>query len=392
MRIADVEPILLQGSGEYKTSNSAQEASDSGDWQMLVRVTTDEGLTGWSDVETLSTAAVQVIAGQGMQMLGFTTLRELLVGEDPFDVERLWDKMYVGSAYYGRRGIAVHCMSAIDNCLWSIRAQAAGMPLCQLLGGQRRDRVTAYASTLFRDTPEANAEAARSYVDRGFAAVKFGWGVFGEDPGHDVEMVAAIREALGPDRHMLIDPGWYGAGWKQTDPMKLRSRAESLALCQRLEPYNPGWVEDFIHPERFEEYAWVREHTSAPIAAGEQLATAWEFKRFIEMGCVDVVQPDLTRCGGLTVARQLAQMVAVANIDLVPHSWLSDLLHAYSLHLVATLPRARFLEFNVAQSDLTHGICGGALKLNDDGTVSIPSGPGLGVDVDIDFINKHRVN
>ena len=261
---------------------------------------------------------------------------------------------------------------------------------CQLLGGRRRERVLAYASTLFRDVPQANAEAARGYIKRGFHAVKFGWGVFGEDPMRDVENLAAIREALGPERQLLIDPGWYGVGWK--GPSRLRSRAENLALCERVAPFHPVWVEDFIHPERFDEYAYIRQHSPVPIAAGEQVATVWDFQRFIDMGCVDIVQPDMTRCGGLTVAKRVAQMVDTANLDLVPHSWLTDLLHAYSLHLIATLPRAKYVEFNVAQSHLTRGVCGGALTLNADGTVSIPEVPGLGVEVDVEFIEAHRVN
>jgi L-alanine-DL-glutamate epimerase-like enolase superfamily enzyme len=152
------------------------------------------------------------------------------------------------------------------------------------------------------------------------------------------------------------------------------------------------WVEDFIHPEHFEEYSAVRKRSPVPLAAGEQLTTPWEFRRLIEEECVDVVQPDLTRCGGLTVARQIAAMVHDTQIDLVPHSWLTDLLTAYSLHLISTLERPLFVEFNVAQSRLTRGVCGGALSLNPDGTVSIPTGPGLGVDVDEEFVANHRAN
>jgi L-alanine-DL-glutamate epimerase-like enolase superfamily enzyme len=390
MRITKVEPILLRGEQGYGTGAGGEEAVDNGDWQLLVRVDTDEGLTGWADVETLAPAAVAIIAGQGMGILGFKTLGELLVGEDPREVERLWDKLYVGSAYYGRRGIAMQCISAIDNCLWSIRAQAAGMPLATLLGGRRRDRVMAYASTLFRDTPEGMAAAARSYVERGFRAVKFGWGVFGEDPGRDRELVAAAREALGPDRHLLVDPGWYPVGWKQPGPM--RSRREAIALCEWLADYRVGWVEDFIHPERFDEYAEIRAMSPVPVAAGEQVATVWDFERFIGEGCVDIVQPDLSRCGGLTVAMRVAELAERAGIDLVPHSWLTHLLTGYSLQLLATLPRARFLEFNVSQSHLTRGIAPAAFRLDEEGMVAIPAAVGIGVEVDQDFVRAHRVN
>jgi len=390
MRITEVEPILLRGQQQYRATAGSEEASDSGDWQLLVRIATDEGLTGWADVETLAPAAVAIIAGQGMSMTGFRTLGELLIGEDPREVERLWDKLYIGSAYYGRRGIAMQCISAIDNCLWSIRAQAAGVSLARLLGARRRDSITAYASTLFRETPEAMADAARGYVARGFRAVKFGWGVFGEDPGRDRELVAAAREALGPDRHLLVDPGWYPVGWKQPGPM--RSRREAIALCEWLADYEVGWVEDFIHPERFDEYAYVRAVSPVPIAAGEQVATAWDFERFIGQGCADVVQPDLSRCGGVTVAKKIAEMAEEAGIDLVPHSWLTHLLTGYSLQLIATLPRARFVEFNVSQSALTRGIARAGFDLAADGTVPIPDTPGIGAEVDIEFINAHRVN
>src|SRR5690349_19560915 len=132
MRITEIEPILLRGSENYRAPSDGSEASDNGDWQLLVRVQTDEGLEGWADVETLAPAAVAVIAGDGMGTLGFRTLKSLLLGENPLDIEMVWDKLYVGSAYYGRRGIAMQCISAIDNCLWSIRSQAAGMPIAQL--------------------------------------------------------------------------------------------------------------------------------------------------------------------------------------------------------------------------------------------------------------------
>jgi L-alanine-DL-glutamate epimerase-like enolase superfamily enzyme len=389
MRIVNVEPILLRGDQPYAATAGAAEATDSGDWQLLVKVTTDEGLVGWSDCETMAAAAVACIRGPGMGVLGFRSLRDLLVGEDPLDAEALWHRLYIGTSYYGRRGVALHCISAIDNCLWSIRAQAAGASLGELLGPRKVDRVRAYASTLFRETPNAMFDAAKSYVERGFKAVKFGWGVFGEDPARDVELVAAARAALGPDRDLMIDPGWYATGWK--GPWRLRTLDENIALCQRLAPFRVRWIEDFIHPELFDDYAAVRRASSAPLAAGEQLGTIWDFERLIRGGCVDVVQPDLTRCGGLTVARQVARLADEAGIDLVPHSWLTDLLTAYSLHLVGSLSRPLLVEFNVSQSSLTRGVCGGALSLNADGTVSIPRGVGLGVEVDEEFVEARRV-
>ncbi|HYZ63197.1 MAG TPA: mandelate racemase/muconate lactonizing enzyme family protein, partial [Acetobacteraceae bacterium] len=262
--------------------------------------------------------------------------------------------------------------------------------IATLLGGRRRDRVLAYASTLFRETPEGMAQAARDYAARGYRAVKFGWGGFGRDPGRDRELVAAARHALGPERTLLVDPGWYAIGWDREGP--LRTRREALALCEWLAEYGVFWVEDFIHPEHFEEYAWVRAHSPVRVAAGEQVATVWDFERFIAMGCVDVIQPDLSRCGGLTVARRVMQMAEAAGIELVPHSWLTHLLTAASLQLIAALPTARFVEFNVSQSALTRGVTQGTpFVLDADGMVAIPDAPDAGVAVDRDFVRAHRV-
>src|SRR5262245_52427148 len=153
MRVTSVEPILLRGEEAY-AATSGGEAVDNGDWQLLVKVSTDEGLVGWSDIETMASAAMACIHGPGMSVLGFRCLSDLLVGVDPLgDPDVLWHKLYVGTSYYGRRGVAIHCISAIDNCLWSIRAQAAGVSLGQLLGQRTCESVVAYASTLFRETP-----------------------------------------------------------------------------------------------------------------------------------------------------------------------------------------------------------------------------------------------
>lgn len=392
MKIVAVDPILLRGEQTYVATQGGEEAVDNGDWQLIVKITTDEGLVGWGDIETLASAAAAIIGGPGMSILGFKALGDLLIGEDPTDTTRIWNKLYIGSAYYGRRGIAIQCMSAIDNALWSIKAQAAGKPLAALLGGRKRDRIRAYASTLFRATPAGMRDAARGYMDKGFTAVKFGWGVFGEDEGRDRELVAAARETLGPDRLLMVDPGWYPAGWSKPERWAPRTRDQALRLCNWLAEYKVYWVEDFIHPEDFDTYAAVRKESPVKLAAGEQVATTWEFERFIGCGAVDVIQPDLTRCGGLTVARDIARMAEKAGIQLVTHSWLTHLLTGHSLQFLSTLKEAPLVEFNVSQSALTGGIAKAPFKLDADGFLAIPDTVDIGVTVDERFVQAHRVN
>ena len=333
MRITAVEPILLAGRPDLPRQQPAAPR----------RPTTATGSCWSGSAPTRVSPAgptwrrwgrrpSRSSPGQGMAILGFKTLGELLVGEDPLDTDRLWDKLYVGSAYYGRRGIAMQCISAIDNCLWSIRAQAAGMPLATLLGGRRRDRVMAYASTLFRETPEAMAEAARPMSTRGFRAVKFGWGVFGEDPGRDRELVAAAREALGPDRHLLVDPGWYRR--RAGSPGR---GAASAARPSRCASGSPNTTSDGSRTSSTRSTS-----TSTPPCAPPAPCPWRPASRSPRTGSSSAssvtaastsIQPDLSRCGGLTVARRSRRWPRPPNIDVVPHSWLTHLLTGYSLQL-----------------------------------------------------------
>ncbi|MFI5910091.1 mandelate racemase/muconate lactonizing enzyme family protein [Dactylosporangium sp. NPDC051541] len=388
MKITSVTPILLGGDERYGSHDGAAEATDQGDRLLLVRVGTDEGLAGWSDVETFGPAAVPVLQGTGMSGLGFRTLAEELIGRDPLQPERLWDELYLATAYYGRRGVVMHAMSAVDNCLWSIRAQAAGVDLATTLGGRRRDRLPAYASTLFRKTPHDNAAAAARYVDLGFRGVKFGWGGFGVDPARDRDNLAAITEALPADRALMVDPGWYV---HDGDRARVRDRRQTEAMLALLDEVRPYWVEDFVHPETPRVYCELKtEFPSLRFAAGEQQSTIWDFRRLVEEAGVDVLQPDLSRCGGLTVATQVA--AAAPDREIVTHSWLTDLLHGYSLHFLAALPAATWVEFNVAQSVLSRGVAREHLRLDPDGTVAVPAGPGIGVEVDEDFVRARRLN
>ncbi len=198
MKITDVQVMVLESPDAYGASASGEEAHGI-KYLGIVKVKTDAGITGYADLETQPHVAKAIVdAPSEGSVAGFYGLRSVLIGEDPFEVERLWHKMYMGSVYYGRRGAAMQVISGIDIALWDIVGKAVQQPIYKLLGGGYRDTVTAYASTLFRSTPEGMADASRWYLDQGFKAVKFGWGVFGEDRERDVELVAAARKALGP--------------------------------------------------------------------------------------------------------------------------------------------------------------------------------------------------
>ena len=211
MKITNVEVLVLKSPGLYNRPEGSDEPLGP-TYMGLVRVSTDSGITGYSDMETaapVAKAAVEAPSWSEAGMSFFDGLASLIVGENPLEPERLWYKMYRGSIYYGRRGVAIQAISAIDIALWDIMGKFYGQPVCVLLGGKWRDRVRAYASTLFRPTPEAMREATRRYLDLGFTAVKFGWGVFGEDEKRDVELVEAARREMGDGADLLVDTGWF---------------------------------------------------------------------------------------------------------------------------------------------------------------------------------------
>ena len=382
MKITNVEVMVLKSPGLYRSTDTDEEPPGP-TYMGLVKVSTDAGITGDSDRETASSVAKPAVLAPAWRLgyyQAFDGLGWPIGGENPLEVERLWYKMYRGSIYYGRRGVAIQAISAIDIALWDIMGKAYGQPVHVLLGGKWRDSVRAYASTLFRPTPQAMRDAAARYIDEGFTAVKFGWGVFGKDPSLDVRLVEAAREALGPDRDLLVDTGWFVE----------RTPKQAIQTIRSIEPFSPFFVEEILHPEDYDGYRRVADAVDTLVACGEQEATEWGFKELIERARVDVVQPDLTRCGGFTVARKIVHMAEMANVLVIPHSWSSDLLTAASLHLNAFQRHAAFIEFNASQGPLSRAMVREPLRIVD-GHVAVPTAPGLGVEVDEATIGKYRI-
>src|SRR5690606_35977300 len=246
MKITDVEVFVLKSPGLYTSPTDAEEPP--GPTTMgLVKVSTDAGITGYADMETSASVAKAVVEAPAWSEAGmecFDGLASLLIGENPLEVERLWYRMYRGSIYYGRRGVAIQAMSAIDIALWDIAGKFYQQPIHILLGAKWRNKVRAYGSTLFRPNPESMRVAVQQYLDQGFTAVKFGWGVFGKDPRLDVALVEAARSELGDDHDLLVDTGWFVE----------RTPKEAIQLVRSLEPYRPFFIEELLHPEDYDGY------------------------------------------------------------------------------------------------------------------------------------------
>ena len=388
MKITDVTAYVLDTGKNYPDPSSAAEAHGVR-YICLLRVETDEGIVGWADIETQPHVGREIVEAPGGGQIGFESLRAALIGEDPLERERLWQKMYRYLGYYGRQGAGMQMISGADIALWDIAGKAYGKPVCILLGAKYRDRVRAYASTLFRPTPDDMKRAVDEYLELGFTAIKFGWGVFGYDLVRDVELVRAARSAAGPEITLMVDAGWYGTS--PDKPYKSRAVKDWVRLVAELENLDVFWLEDFMHPENIVGYGAVSAHTrTLRIAAGEQAAGYAEFERLAIEGGVDVLQPDLSRCGGLTVGRSVADLAMRMQIDCVPHAWLTDILKAASLHLNAYLLNSQFLEYNVSSASLLTSLCTRAIEMKD-GWISVPEDPGLGIEVDEALVDRYRV-
>jgi L-rhamnonate dehydratase len=388
MKIRDLQVFVLDAGKNYS------ERSATGEWRgpryfCLLKITTDDGLIGWADIETQPHVGAAYLEHPSGGVVGFESLRAALLDEDPLERERLWQKMYRYQAYFGRQGAGMHMISGVDIALWDIAGKAFRQPIAKLLGAQYRDRVKAYASTLFRPTPDEMKPAVDGYLAQGFQAIKFGWGTFGSNLKRDLALVKAARQAAGPDVTLMVDAGWYGT--TTADPYRPRSLPDWRWLIPQLEELGIFWLEDFLHPENLAGYAALAQTTrTLRLAAGEQYAGVAEFERLADEGHVHVLQPDLSRCGGLTVGKQIADFATRHQLECVPHAWLTDLLNAASLQLNAYLMHSVFLEYNVSSSELLQRLCPNRPPMKD-GFVQVPQGPGLGIEVDEKIVQHYRV-
>jgi L-rhamnonate dehydratase len=374
VKITDVEAIILrQPAVDDAIADGSQD-------DLVIKVHTDEGIVGIGEVDSAPEAVAALVQRSSSHAIA-GSLRDLLVGQDPGDVERLWDRMYRGLIYIGRRGIALHAMSGIDIALWDIKGKAEGKPVHELLGGAKHDKVRAYASMLMPDTPEETAERVAALRDDGFTAVKLGWGPLGKDPEHDVRLAAAATQAADGGV-ILIDAGFGYSGDAHT----------AIGVARELESLGIFWLEEPFYPDEYEAYAELADAVEIRIAAGEQDTTVWGFRELIERGRVDLVQPDVTRCGGITEWLRIAELAHAQGIETVPHAWKSGIIKAASLQCNAVIPDALFQEYSVADTPINQSLTHERLPIEDGGFVRVPTAPGIGVTLDEDVVAHYRIN
>lgn len=337
----------------------------------LIAVHTDQGLTGWGSVFTndaLVNAALQV-------------LEPLYRGEEALEPERVSEKLHQHMFWLGRGGSVTHTISGIDIALWDLLGQATGQPVGRLLGGRYRERVRPYASILM-DQPEPLREHLLQVRAQGFRAIKMGWGPFGRaNDALDEKIVTTARETLGADCLLMVDAGASDAYWKNGYKWALRA-AEMLA------EYGVYWFEEPLQPDALQDYIKLREHARVPIAGGEVLTRRQSFQPWLDAGAFDIVQPDVTKVGGISEERRIAWMAREKGARFVPHGWNTALGLAADLQLVSAFPETDLVEY-LTGSPFIDEIVATPWRLDADGMLEIPHAPGLGVALNRDTVEKY---
>jgi len=371
VKITDIEVIQLRVPALDAECEWGEDA-------LIVRVHTDEGIIGLGEADS-SPAVVAACIEAPQSNFYSQGLKRLLIGENPLEIERLWQKMYSDSNYMGRRGAGIHALSAIDIALWDIAAQFYAVPLHILLGGRYRERIAAYGTFIPDEDPIRSGEIARQLVADGYRSLKFGGGVFGVEAERDVAIVKAVREAVGDDIQLQID---LAGRW--------RTRAHTLEMAQRLAPYNLNWIEEPVLSDDLEGYARLGSQLSCKVAGGESLTTQWEFKQFLEQARVDIVQPDITRCGGITEMKRIYNLAQLYSTELVPHGFSTGILLAASVHFLAACEYGTLMEYSRSTSPLFTDLVINPIRF-EEGYLQVPRGPGLGVELDWTVVERYRI-
>jgi L-alanine-DL-glutamate epimerase-like enolase superfamily enzyme len=290
------------------------------------------------------------------------------------------EKLHQHMFWLGRGGSITHTISGIDIALWDILGQVTGQPVGRLLGGRYRERVRPYASLLM-DEPARLADHLAAVKAQGFRAFKMGWGPFGRVSNQmDQAIVAAARDALGPDMLLMVDAGGSDAYWSQGYKWALRT-------AHMLAEYQVTWFEEALKPDALEDYVQLRRAAPVPIAGGEVLTRRQSFQPWLQAGAFDIVQPDVTKVGGISEERRIGWMAQENGVRFIPHGWNTAIGLAADLHLSSAFVDTDLVEY-ITGSPYIDELTVGGWRLDAEGMLAIPTGPGLGVELDFDAVAR----
>lgn len=337
----------------------------------LIAVHTDGGLVGLGSVFT-NDALVQA---------SLNLLKPLYMGESALEPERVSEKLHQHMFWLGRGGSITHTISGIDIALWDLLGKVTGQSVGRLLGGRYRERIQPYASLLMQE-PAFMRDSLLAVKAQGFRAFKIGWGPFGrKSAAMDEAIVKAAREAIGPDCRLMVDAGGSDAYWSNGYKWALRT-------AQMLANYDVHWFEEPLQPDALDDFALLREHSPINIAGGEVLTRRQSFQPWLEARAFDIVQPDVTKVGGISEERRIAWMAQDHGVQFIPHGWNTAVGLAADLQLATAFSGTEFVEY-LTGSPFIDEITIGGWQLDAEGMLAIPSKPGLGLELDPEVIAKY---
>ncbi len=340
----------------------------------LIAVHTDEGAIGLGSVFT----------NDDLVRASLAVLEPLYRGENALEPERVSEKLHQNMFWLGRGGSITHTISGIDIALWDLLGKATGQPVGRLLGGRYRERVQPYASLLM-DEPEKLRDHLLSVKAQGFRAFKIGWGPFGRrDTATDEAIVKSARDAIGANCHLMVDAGGSDAYW--TNGYKW-----ALNTSKMLADYDVYWFEEALQPDALEDYVKLREHSPVRIAGGEVLTRRQAFQPWLEARAFDIVQPDVTKVGGISEERRIAWMAQEHGVQFIPHGWNTAVGLAADLQLASAFPATNFVEY-LTGSPFIDDLAVGGWQLDANGMLDIPVQPGLGLELDHDALKRFTGN
>jgi L-alanine-DL-glutamate epimerase-like enolase superfamily enzyme len=379
--------VLLAPDFDPGMTSSAQDS-------LIVVIHTDGGVSGIGESDANPWMLKTCIEAPGTHTMGLS-IKDMLIGEDPFKIGDIWRKLYLGTAMNGRRGAVVHAMGAVEMALWDLCGKAVGKPVHALLGGATRDRITPYASLQpaghgFEDYRDALVQSALNAKALGFKAIKsevtmngpYAHGGMRESYDRHTEVVAAVRKAVGPDMTLMIDVQYL---WEDA--------ATCLSVVKDWKEFDIYFLETPIWSDNVREMATLAESAPMKIACGEWLATRHEFTELMDIGKIGVAQPDVGRVGGIGEAKIVCDMAKERGLTIVPHCWKTGVSISATAHLAFVTDHCAFIEYLPPQlcvERLRRELAQEELTL-DNGTIPLPVKPGLGVEVDWDVVKRYTV-
>ncbi|MFI5449419.1 MAG: mandelate racemase/muconate lactonizing enzyme family protein [Candidatus Bathyarchaeia archaeon] len=371
MKITKVESLVLRLPNVRDIVDGTQD-------DIVIRIETDEGIVGIGEVDAPPTV-VKAMMEAPLSHSWAKGLEQLLLGENPLNIGYLWEKLYQGSILYGRRGLTLNTLSGIDIALWDIAGKHYKTPTYRLLGGRPNNHVTPYSSIHpFAQTANEVIEKCRKLVkDQHFKATKFQCEPIGVDDRKALEFIKLARDELGEKIDIMLDA------------CMCYDTKGAIKFARQLEQYNIYFLEAALHPDNLDGYAKLSASTTVRIAAGEEQTSRFMFIDLMDRGKVDIVQPDVTRAGGLTECKRIADLAADRGILCIPHCYKTNIGLAATLHLSAAASNSPYTEFPQSNSPLKKELTHEDFKVLPDGTIELPETPGLGVTLNEDAVTKY---